>query len=125
MLKKFALIITLIYSIALATVSLIRINDLPDIGISFGDKLFHFFAYALLAFLWFSAFVNSFKLKKKQAIYFAIILSVLFGIIIEVLQDTITVSRALDIYDVVANTLGALLTSLALWFKNRLHVKKS
>ena len=125
MLKKFALIITVFYSVVLATVSLIRLNNLPDIGVSFGDKIFHFLAYCLLTYLWFNAFIYSFKFKKKQAIFFAVIVSILFGIIIEVLQDTMTVSRALDIYDVAANTLGALLASIALWFKNNLHVKNT
>ena len=125
MLKFFLLILTVVYSVALAAVSLIRLNNLPDVGVSFGDKIFHFLAYCLLTYLWFNAFFYSFKLKKKQAIFFAVIISVLFGILIEVLQDTMTVSRVLDIYDVIANTLGALLASIALWFKNKLHVKNS
>jgi VanZ family protein len=124
-LKNFALIITVFYSVVLATVSLIRLNNLPDIGIDFGDKIFHFLAYCLLTYLWFNAFFYSFKFKKKQAIFFAVIVAILFGILIEVLQDTLTVSRALDIYDVAANTLGSLLASIALWFKNNLHVKNT
>ncbi|SFZ90777.1 VanZ like family protein [Flaviramulus basaltis] len=98
-------------------------DDLPDIGVSFGDKIFHFSAYCLLTYLWFSAFLYSFKFKKKQAIFLAFIVSVIFGIIIEVLQDTMTVSRTLDVCDITANTLGALLASTALWFKKGLHVK--
>ncbi|GAA4800170.1 VanZ family protein [Litoribaculum gwangyangense] len=125
MLKKIALIITLIYTIALAIISLIRLNNLPDIGVSFGDKIFHFLAYGLLTFLWYQAFLQSFKFKIKRAIYSAVILSVIFGIIIEVLQGTITVVRAMDVYDAVANTLGALLVSIFLCFKNSLHIKNS
>ena len=123
MLSKITLIVTVIYSVALATVCLIRLNNLPDIGVSFGDKIFHFSAYALLTFLWFYTFLYSFKFKKKQAVLFAVVLSVIFGIIIEVLQGVITIFRTLDVYDIVANTLGTLLMSIALWFKNNLHVK--
>ena len=127
MLKKPTLIvaITIIYSIALATVSLIKFNNSPDIGVSFGDKIFHAVSYALLTFLWFMAFLYSFKLKKKQAIFFAVILSVIFGILIEVLQEAITDSRTLDVYDVVANTFGTLLISIVLWFKNNSHIKNT
>ncbi|WP_083253202.1 VanZ family protein [Flavivirga aquatica] len=123
MLKKVTLIITLAYSVALSTVSLIRLNNLPDVGVSFGDKIFHFLAYCLLTLLWFSVFLLVFNLKKKKAIYFAVIFAIVFGIVIEVLQDTMTESRALDVYDVVANTMGALLASLVLWFKKKLYIK--
>lgn len=125
MLKKFALIIAISYSLVLAFVSLIKLNNLPDIGVSFGDKIFHFLAYCVLAFLWFNPFVNTYNFKKKKAIYFSILISVVFGIIIEVLQETITVSRALDIYDVLANTVGVLTASLILWVKHILRVKNS
>lgn len=124
MLKKIALLAALGYSASLATVSLIRLNNLPDVGISFADKIFHFLAYALLTILWYAAFFLTLNYKKKRAIVYAVILSVIFGIIIEVLQDTLTDSRALDVFDVLANTLGALLASVILFFKNSLHVKK-
>lgn len=123
MLKKLTPIITTIYSLALLTVSLATLNNVPDIGISFGDKIFHFLAYFVLTLLWFYTFLYTFKLKNKRAIFFAVILSVLFGIIIEVLQGSITVSRSLDVYDAVANSLGALLASMVWWLKNGLRVK--
>ncbi|TGV00900.1 VanZ family protein [Flavivirga rizhaonensis] len=125
MLKKLTPIITIIYSLALITVSLIKLNNVPDIGISFGDKIFHFFAYFVLTILWFYTFLYAFKLKSKKAIVFAVVLSVFFGIIIEVLQGSITVSRSLDVYDAVANTLGALLASVVMWFKSNLSVKNA
>lgn len=117
MLKKAILILTLIYTSVLGTVSLIRLDNVPNIGVSFGDKIFHFLAYGVLAFLWFNTFFFKFKLKRKRAIFLAVILSLIFGIIIELLQDTMTNERALDVYDIVANTLGVLLVSTMLWFK--------
>ncbi|MDD7885577.1 VanZ family protein [Flavivirga sp. 57AJ16] len=123
MLKKLTPIITVLYSLILAIISLIKIDNIPDVGISFGDKIFHFFAYLVLTFLWFYTFLYAFKFKHKRAIVFAVILSVLFGMIIEVLQGSVTVSRSLDVYDAVANTLGALLAAIVLWFKSNLHVK--
>ncbi len=123
MLKKLTPIITIIYSLALATVSLIKLNNIPDIGVSFGDKIFHFCAYFVLTLLWFYTFLFSFKYKSRKAMLLAVILSVLFGTIIEVLQGSVTASRSLDIYDAVANSLGALLASTVLWFKSSLHVK--
>lgn len=123
MLKKLTPVITIVYSLALIIVSLVKINNVPDIGISFGDKIFHFLAYFVLTLLWFYTFLYFFKFKSKKAIFFAAILSVLFGMIIEVLQENMTASRSLDVYDAVANTLGALLASTVLWFKSSLHIK--
>ena len=125
MLKKATFLVALAYAIALGTVSLITLKDLPDIKISFADKIFHFLAYGLFAILWYLAFYYSFSLKKMKALIYAFIVAVLFGIIIEILQDTMTSSRALDVYDAVANTLGALIASVLIWFINNLQVKKS
>lgn len=125
MLKKLPLLAALGYTILLATVCLIRLTNLPDTGISFADKIFHFGAYAVLAFLWYLTFFISLKLRVRKSVLYALIFSVLFGIVIEVLQETMTDSRALDVYDIVANTLGALSVSLVLLFKSRLQVKNS
>ncbi|MBU2950511.1 VanZ family protein [Tamlana agarivorans] len=119
-LKIIVPVATVGYTVLLATVCLITLNDLPDVGVSFGDKIFHFLAYGLLTMLWFATFFFNFNFKEKQAIWYALILAVSFGILIEVLQDTMTVSRALDVYDMVANTIGALLASLLLMVKNKI-----
>jgi len=124
-LKKLVLIANLGYIIALATVSLIRLNNLPDVGVSFGDKIFHFLAYALLTLLCFATLSLTFSMEKTRAILIAGVFAIIFGILIEVLQDTMTEFRALDVYDVLANSLGALLVSVILIFKNRLQVKNT
>ncbi|MEP3838280.1 MAG: VanZ family protein [Algibacter sp.] len=126
MLKKGTFLVAFVYTVALAVVSLINLDGrLPDVNISFGDKIFHFLAYSLFAILWFYALCFTFNLKIKKALLYAFIFAVSFGIVIEVLQDTMTASRALDVYDALANTLGALIASTVLWFKNRLHIKNS
>ncbi|AUS07264.1 hypothetical protein C1A40_04935 [Tamlana carrageenivorans] len=110
---------TVSYTVLLATVCLITIKQVPDIGVSYGDKIFHFLAYGLLTILWFATFLLTFKITKKSAVGYALIFAVVFGIIIEVLQGTLTVSRSLDVYDMVVNTLGALLASFILIVKNK------
>lgn len=110
MLKKAALPLTIIYTITLAVVSLIKLNNVPDVGVDYGDKIFHFLAYCVLTILWFYTFLYNFNVIKRKAIIIAALISVVFGIVIEILQETLTDSRAMDIYDVVANTLGTLLT---------------
>lgn len=123
MLKNAIFLLALAYTITLATVCLINLKDLPDTGISFADKIFHFLAYGLFTILWYLAFVYSLNFKKIKALFYAFIFAVLFGVIIEILQHTMTASRALDVYDALANTLGALIASVLIWFKNSLRVK--
>lgn len=124
MLKKFALIAAISYSMALTFLSLMKLTNVPDIGVSFGDKIFHFLAYFVLAFLWFGAFVYNFNFGKRKAITYASIFSVLFGIIIEMLQYLLTTYRSLDIYDVFANTSGVLLAVVIIVVKNNIDIKK-
>ena len=95
MLKKVTLLAALGYSVALGTVSLITLKDLPNVQISFADKIFHFLAYSLFTVLWYLAFFYAFSLKKGKSIVYAVVLAILFGTVIEILQDTMTSSRAL------------------------------
>ena len=124
MLKKLVLIAAIVYTIILTFVSLIKPEDIPDIEVSYGDKIFHFLAYCILTFLWFGAFKFHFNLIKRKPLVYAAIVSVVFGIIIEVLQETLTESRTLDVYDVLANTFGVIIAVLVLVLKKNIDVKK-
>ncbi|PKQ44470.1 teicoplanin resistance protein VanZ [Confluentibacter flavum] len=93
-------------------------------GVSFGDKIFHSLSYAVLAFLWFYTFFFQFKISKTKAILFASVISIIFGIIIEVLQGVFTSTRQADVYDVLANSLGVLFAACLLLLKNINTVKK-
>ena len=124
MLKKLFLLVSILYTATLTTVCLIKINKLPDVGVSFADKIFHFLAYTVLALLWYITFINTFKFEKKRALINVTIISIMFGIIIEVLQGTITASRSADIYDVIANTIGVLLMVAIILIKNLITIKK-
>ena len=103
------------YTIALAVVCLIKINNLPEIGVSFADKIFHLLAYSVLAFLWFSSLFYTLNLEKNKALLYAALFSVIFGIIIEILQGVLTKFRSADFYDVMANTLGVFLTAMIIF----------
>lgn len=96
---------------------------MPEVDVNHGDKIFHFLAYAILSFLWYFVFYFKMSQTSKRAILYAVFLAVVFGIIIEVLQGTLTTYRAFDVYDAIANSLGALLTGIVLWVKAKLQVK--
>ena len=78
------------------------------------DKLLHFFAYAILMF--FSG--NFFKLllkKRLQGWITGFTLTVGFGLLMEIGQQTLSTSRHADWKDLVANSLGAgLILAIAL-----------
>ncbi|GAA4269121.1 VanZ family protein [Hyunsoonleella aestuarii] len=114
MFKKYALFISVFYTIALACLSLIELGELPDLGTSFGDKIFHFLAYFVLPLLWFNALFNRFKFTKTKAIVCAGLVSFVIGVIIEFIQGNLTDTRVSDIYDVGANTIGIIVAVIVL-----------
>lgn len=124
MLKKYALLIAIAYTALLTGVSLATIDDLPDLGISFADKIFHFGAYAVMTVVWFYYFYTLKMTTKAESIIIAVIIAVILGMIIEILQGTMTESRQADFNDVIANNAGILITALLLWFLPTDKVKK-
>lgn len=120
MLKKYLLVLTFFYTLVLAFVSLISISSLPEIGTSYDDKIFHSIAYGILFLLWYFT-LNSLKVAKP--IINAIIFSLIYGIIIEVLQGQLSVSRQLDVFDVLANFIGITIAAIFIIIRNRTIVK--
>ena len=124
MLKKLALPTAILYTIVLTLACLMSLKNVPSLGVSFADKIYHFGAYAVFTTLWSAAFVFNIKLSTKKALIYACGFAIVFGVVIEVLQGTVTAYRSMDVYDIVANSLGALLTTLILWQINKMQVKK-
>lgn len=119
MLKKQIVYITVFYSLALTVVCLIPSNKLPDVEVSFADKIFHSITYLVLTFLWFYSFVYRFKIERMKALIYASVISVAFGIIIEVLQEILTETRSANLLDVLANSLGVLIAACSLLLKKQ------
>jgi VanZ family protein len=109
------------YSIALIIVSLVRLNNLPNLNTGFDDKIAHFLFYAIFCILWFLSFHS---LKIKRSLFAAAAFSILFGLIIELLQSVVSIHRTTDIYDFLANTMGVLTTTTLIHLKKELIIKK-
>lgn len=79
------------------------------------DKVIHFAAYFGLTLLW---LIYRWRLRTTtqalslKAIILIVILTVLYGIVIEVLQGRYTADRMADGWDVTANSIGALLAAV-------------
>lgn len=113
LLQASTLSIAIVITICIAYLSLIKTTNFPVIAISNIDKIYHLIAYFTLTFSWLLA------LRKHK--YKVLFTCVLYGIILEVLQTTLTVYRAGELLDFLANTLGGLLALVVfnLFFKKK------
>lgn len=93
---------------------------MPEVEVRFADKIFHFLAYSILCVLWYLVCRYRLVQSSKKAITNAILFAIAFGIIIEVLQGTTTSYRSFDIYDAIANSLGAMLAGVVLIIKDKI-----
>ena len=127
MLKKVFLSSAIALSGLIVFVSLKEEIDFgPDI-LNFTDKIVHFGAYFVLTFLWGRYFLLANSAKSTNRILFYVALGVLFyGIIIEVLQSTVTKNRSGELADIVANVLGIVVASFIVNFisKHKLNTNK-
>jgi VanZ family protein len=105
---------------------LIRIGALPEVGFVASDKLLHALAFGGLALLlaraahWFRP-----RLSQAKKLLFGAAGSSLLGLLLELCQ-ALTVYRSADIWDWIADTLGALLACalahvLFAWVPRREH----
>ena len=127
MLKKYLLVLAVAYTLVLAIFSLVQLSGLSSVGFfSFlkFDKVLHFLAYFVLSSLWFYVFYLKFNHNKIKSLLIASIASIIFGIIIEILQTLITNTRVADKYDVLANVSGVSLTVFIILFLKIRDVKK-
>lgn len=67
------------------------------------DKLVHFTFYFVFVYLW----GRSYPVQTKQKLLLVFGIAIFYGISIEFIQNTCTASRTADVWDVVANSLGA------------------
>ena len=109
---KIILLIAVSLTAAILFLSLIRVDNLPDLQVKEMDKYYHSFAYFILTMSWLSFFqVRDNTLKKKLLILISIALTI-FGIVIELLQRILTNYRLFDYQDMIANTIGVLIATL-------------
>ena len=96
-------VIAVIITTGIAYSSLVKT---PKMGVDFTniDKLYHLLAYFILTTCWLFTF------HKKSLLKYVIgIACVIYGILIEILQETITSYRTGDYKDVLSNTIGIIL----------------
>lgn len=112
---KLAFFLAGLYTATLTFFSLYKITPEITVGeFSIGDKILHTSAYAVLFTVWKISF---FLIAKNNLSYKSTILKISvacigFGMLIEVLQGTLTSYRQPDWLDVIANSSGVLTASV-------------
>jgi VanZ family protein len=117
---KTLLLIGIIYTLLITTVLLIPSTEIPRIKVSFIDKIAHVLIHGCLSLIWlwyrFSGDKCHISLKNVFVVLF---ICFSYGVVIEVAQHLLTLTRSFDIFDIVANGLGSLLGLLSYWiFRN-------
>jgi VanZ family protein len=105
----------------LATFSSVPLGSVSNL-----DKIVHAFFYLIFTILFYLSIKNSFSNTSSfKAMTLSFICSVLYGVLIEVAQDKFTATRHADIYDVLANTTGATIAVLLIFFSNKILLSES
>jgi VanZ family protein len=94
-------------------------DKFPVFPIPFFDKIVHFGMYFVLM----SAIIFEHRktLKNNKYLFLTALIPLFYGILMEVLQATLTVNRSGSIYDAIFNFMGILFSALLwLWIKPRL-----
>lgn len=109
------------------TLCLVQSESLPVIDIVNLDKYIHAFFHFVFTSLWFLFLISHTKDRNIfMPLMIAFMLSVFFGIAIEVLQGLYTTTRREDALDVAANISGATLAvfSIVMYYRiKRLEIK--
>ncbi|WP_188219775.1 VanZ family protein [Flavobacterium pokkalii] len=120
MLKKICLGAALAWTGNIIYLCLIKASELPQITIPYIDKYVHAVFHFVFSLLWFYAFRFSFKtVRRVKLLSIVFVMSLVFGIAIELFQTYLTVTRNGDAVDVLANSTGALLAILTIQILNK------
>ncbi len=122
MAKKLILTAVVIcYMLLIIVGSISNLIDVPRQNIELQDKITHFVAYALLCFLLF-LMIESYKLRNN--LKYSILVSIVFGAVIEFLQLNLKSYRSFEIFDIIANVTGILIMAKVIALNKTLIVKK-
>ena len=111
--KNIFLCLAILWTLFIAYLCLANFESLPKVGISGADKYVHVTLYFVFTTLW------SWHLKTRNPIVFSplikvVIVSIIYGSLIEMAQGVFTTTRKADILDVLANTLGSILAMVVI-----------
>jgi VanZ family protein len=109
--KKTKLFLALIWTFLVAFLSLATLADVgSEVNIPNKDKIVHFTFYFVFVLLWLSFF--NFVNPSSKNKWLVLIAAILFGVLMEIGQGVFTTTRTPDGFDVLANSVGAILGTI-------------
>jgi VanZ family protein len=127
-LKSIWLTLAISWTSIILFLCLIESSELPSLNVKIEgiDKGIHFIFHFLFTFLW-SVYIYSInKNINRNKIVKVILGSIVFGVLIEIIQEFFTTTRQADSKDILANTLGALVAGILFYYyTNRIKKLKS
>lgn len=110
--RRAALVLAMIWTIAIFVACLWPGRELPHSDIPFIDKWTHFILFGVFAFLWFCAYPSG----STESYIYIILISALLGWLVECLQGWLPhLGRSKDNLDAVADGVGGILGALFFW----------
>ena len=97
------------WTVLIAVLCLFKFTNLPSFGVSGADKYVHFTLHFVFTMLWGLYAWKKQNEMRLNKIAIIIVISICYGILIEILQETCTTTRHADIFDVLANGTGAII----------------
>lgn len=96
---------------------LAQFKNIPFNGYANLDKLVHAFFHFVFTILWFLYLQKQLNsINNTRTLVISFLLSVFFGISIEIAQELFTTTRHADIFDVLANSTGAIIAIFGIIF---------
>ena len=102
------------WTLFILVLSAIPGKDLPEVDIFQADKLVHALMYGILCWLW----LKVFRYGWMKSVILSLVLCSLFGMGMELMQETCFEDRYFDWMDVLANETGIVLVPVL--FRNRI-----
>ena len=113
---KIILSIGIIYTLLITVVLLVPTTEIPQIRVSYIDKLAHLLIHWLLSFIWLWYRFSGDKCHiSVKNVFVVLFICFSYGVVIEAAQHWFTLSRSFDMYDIVANGFGSVLGLLSFW----------
>ena len=106
---KLLLGIAISYTLLITAALLTPITGAPKIEIPFADKMVHLIINAGLFVVWASYVFSGKTNTKTYTLPLLFVCTLLYGILIEVVQGSFIPTRGADFFDVVANVCGLIL----------------
>lgn len=123
-LKNLYLFVALSWTSIVLLLCLASFKNLPSPNIQNADKYVHFIFHFVFLILWFLYYNLKVSVSIQKKLFTLFFVSLIFGLIIEIVQQKFTVSRTADFYDFLANTSGSLSAVLSIFiffsFKNKI-----